>query len=332
MIKKYKIICLSLIIAMSSSLIACDSNKDSQIKNDENNTTKEELNINENKVKEEHNIDIEKIVVKLSSNEIKSRGFKDDGNKLAVDYINNVFSDMNLETVFDSSYLHQFTFENKDATEDGKLINEEIKLNNIVAKVSGKNNKKAIVITAHIDSFGKGVLDNASGVGTALKIADILKNDIPNYDVIFCITNAELQGFIGSKYFINDIKSKYDNLYNVNIDCIGLKTGGPIALKNISKVEESEKLYSSLKNQFTQDGIEFEDIISTDKLKMALENNLGVSDYFSFEEEKIPNIHIAQSGIAPLPEKENDGPETLDYNNLNKISKGIAKWIISADF
>lgn len=319
MIKNYKLICLFLVILISSTLLACRTNKSN-------------MNMsNKEAVKQTIKIDTFEIVKEICSNKIKGRYFKDEGNKLSVQYINDLYSKLNLEYVFETSYLHEFTFENKDCSSDGKLINEEIALNNIVGKISGKNNKTAIILTAHIDSFGKGVLDNASGVSVTLKIADILKNSsknqLPNYDIIFCITNAEMQRFVGSKAFVNDIKEKYDNLYNVNIDCVGLKTGGPLALKNISNVSESKKLYQSLKKKLTEDNIEFSDTVSTEKVQMTMKMNGGVSDYISFEKAGIPNIHIAQSGIAPLPEKQDDGIETLDYKNLNKLSQGIGNWI-----
>ncbi|NEU04302.1 M28 family metallopeptidase [Clostridium senegalense] len=327
MIKNYKLIGLFLVILISSTLIACGDNKSNA--NISNKKIDKEITAKE--VIKENNIDTLDIVNKLCSNEIQNRYFEEEGNRLAVEYINNLFSELKLEYVFETSYLHEFILENKGYKTDGKMISEEVPLNNIVGKISGKNNKTAIIITAHIDSFGKGVLDNASGVSVTLKIADILKNslkdNLPNYDIIFCITNAEMQGFIGSEKFVNDIKDKYEKLYNANIDCIGLKTGGPLALKNISNINESEKLYKSLKEKLKESNIEFSDVVSSEKVNKAIEVNYGVSDYFSFEKLGIPNIHISQSNIAPLPEKQDDGVETLDYENLNKLSEGIASWI-----
>ncbi|WP_010293516.1 M28 family metallopeptidase [Clostridium senegalense] len=332
MIKNYKLIGLFLVILINCTLIACGNNKYNV--NISNKKVDKEITAKE--VIKENNIDTLDVVNKLCSNEIQNRYFEEQGNKLAVEYINNLFSELKLEYVFGTSYLHEFIFENKDCTTDGKMISEEVPLNNIVGKISGKNNKTAIIITAHIDSFGKGVLDNASGVSVTLKIADILKNslkdNLPNYDIIFCITNAEMQRFVGSENFVNDIKEKYENLYNVNIDCVGLKTGGPLALKNISNINESENLYESLKSTLKENNIEFTDTVSTEKVEMTMKINDGVSDYVSFEKLGIPNIHIAQSNIAPLPEKQDDGVETLDYENLNKLSAALESWISKIKF
>ena len=61
------------------------------------------------------------------------------------------------------------------------------------------------------------------------------------------MTNAEMAQFIGSQNFVEDIIPIYDDIYNINIDCVGAKSAGPLALKNISRIEESSILYDSLK-------------------------------------------------------------------------------------
>ena len=52
------------------------------------------------------------------------------------------------------------------------------------------------------------------------------------------MTNAEMAQFIGSQNFVEDIIPIYDDIYNINIDCVGAKSAGPLALKNISRIEE----------------------------------------------------------------------------------------------
>ncbi|GAA0126641.1 hypothetical protein UT300019_25440 [Clostridium sp. CTA-19] len=324
MIKNNKLLFLVLTLIISFTLIGCGVDKEKNT-----NTKNKETSVSINK--KESYVDVEGVVEYICSDEIGYKSVEDKGNELAVKYINNLFSNMNLEYVFGESYLHEFIYKNKGYSANGNLIDEQIELNNIVGKISGKDNKKAIVITAHIDSFGKGVLDNASGVAVALKMADILKNNsknnLPDQDIIFCITNAEMQLFVGSENFVNDIKEKYESLCNVNIDCIGLKTGGPLALKNISNISESEKLYESLKKNLTESNIEFSDIVSSEKVEMTMKMNSGVSDYVSFEKLGIPNIHISQSEMGSLPDKQNAGLEILDYQYLNKFAIAMVEWL-----
>ena len=78
---------------------------------------------------------------------------------------------------------------------------------------------------------------------------------------------------------------------------------------------------------FENDEIEFIDDVSTEKLKTALENNMGVSDYTSFEEKDIPNIHISQKGISPLILNKDDKPKILDYDKIEALANSISIYI-----
>ncbi|UZQ49188.1 M28 family peptidase [Clostridium kluyveri] len=89
-------------------------------------------------------------------------------------------------------------------------------------------------------------MDNASR-SSLIKIANGLQEkakEKPFYeDIIFCAFNGEEEGTAGSCAFVKQITSKslYNSIYNINIDSIGSKEGGKLALKNMSKV--SNKLY-----------------------------------------------------------------------------------------
>ena len=118
-----------------------------------------------------------------------------------------------------------------------------------------------------------------------------------------------------------------DDIYNINIDCVGAKSAGPLALKNISRIEDSSILYDSLKETLKENNIEYSDTFSTDKVEYFYNNNSGVSDYFSFEKNGIPNIHIAQQGISDLILNDNDNPENLDFNKIDILGDTLAKFI-----
>lgn len=322
-------ICIFLIISIL--LIGCTSNKtNNNIGKQINNKEIENKNIKEldkENINNKNIVDIEQTVADICSDKIGKRMIDDDGNKKATEYIEKVFQSLNLEYVFENTYLNNFDFKDIEIGGKERIIN----ISNVVGKINGSNKKNAIVITAHFDAYEKSVLDNASGVGTVLKIAENIKHDLKNnslkQDLIFCMTNAEMKGFIGSQNFINDINGKYEKIYNVNIDCIGLKEGGPLALKNISKIEASENLYSSIKDVLNKNNIEFVDDISSKKVKKLLEAGYGISDYISFEEKNYPNIHIAQSNMGSLNDRVKEGVETLDYTYLNELAKAISIWI-----
>ena len=262
----------------------------------------------------------EEIINYLCSETINDRAIGTEGNKLVTTYIENLFKALELNPVFSDSFLNNFYYES-----------ENLNLSNVAGKLNGTNNNKAIIITSHFDAWCNGALDNASGVATTFRIINKLKNDINTiplkYDVIFVMTNAEMAQFIGSQNFVEDIIPIYDDIYNINIDCVGAKSAGPLALKNISRIEESSILYDSLKEILKENNIEYSDTFSTDKVEYVYNNNSGVSDYFSFEKNGIPNIHIAQQGISDLILNDNDKPENLDFNTIDILGDTLAKFI-----
>lgn len=262
----------------------------------------------------------EEIINYLCSETINDRAIGTEGNKLVTTYIENLFKALELNPVFSDSFLNNFYYES-----------ENLNLSNVAGKLNGTNNNKAIIITSHFDAWCNGALDNASGVATTFRIINKLKNDINTiplkYDVIFVMTNAEMAQFIGSQNFVEDIIPIYDDIYNINIDCVGAKSAGPLALKNISRIEESSILYYSLKEILKENNIEYSDTFSTDKVEYFYNNNSGVSDYFSFEKNGIPNIHIAQQGISDLILNDNDKPENLDFNTIDILGDTLAKFI-----
>lgn len=262
----------------------------------------------------------EEIINYLCSETINDRAIGTEGNKLVTTYIENLFKALELNPVFSDSFFNNFYYES-----------ENLNLSNVAGKLNGTNNNKAIIITSHFDAWCNGALDNASGVATTFRIINKLKNDINTiplkYDVIFVMTNAEMAQFIGSQNFVEDIIPIYDDIYNINIDCVGAKSAGPLALKNISRIEESSILYDSLKEILKENNIEYSDTFSTDKVEYFYNNNSGVSDYFSFEKNGIPNIHIAQQGISDLILNDNDKPENLDFNTIDILGDTLAKFI-----
>ena len=262
----------------------------------------------------------EEIINYLCSETINDRAIGTEGNKLVTTYIENLFKALELNPVFSDSFLNNFYYES-----------ENLNLSNVAGKLNGTNNNKAIIITSHFDAWCNGALDNASGVATTFRIINKLKNDINTiplkYDVIFVMTNAEMAQFIGSQNFVEDIIPIYDDIYNINIDCVGAKSAGPLALKNISRIEESSILYDSLKEILKENNIEYSDTFSTDKVEYFYNNNSGVSDYFSFEKNGIPNIHIAQQVISDLILNDNDKPENLDFNTIDILGDTLAKFI-----
>ncbi|EJP6471468.1 M20/M25/M40 family metallo-hydrolase [Clostridium sp. L74] len=267
------------------------------------------------------------VVNTLCSDEFEGRLTGSKGNKKAEEYVSKIFKDIGLSPLFGDSYYHKYS---QDILKIYGESNEGDKVgtvNNVIGVIKGKDSKKAVVISAHFDHAGyeegkliRGALDNASGVSALIKIANDLQEKSKgrpfDMDIVICAFNGEEEGSAGSRAFVNEITSKslYDNLYNINIDCIGSKKAGKLALKNKSKV--SDKLYSSMKNTLKKNNVEFADT----EVK-------GASDHGSFEFKNIPNFFFVQENIEDLVHKPTDTPDTLNYEQIDKIANAVVDFV-----
>jgi Zn-dependent M28 family amino/carboxypeptidase len=111
----------------------------------------------------------------------------------------------------------------------------EIDSNNVVAKVEGSDptlKNEYIVYTAHWDHLGRdpklpgdqifnGALDNASGTGALLEIAEAFTKlaTPPKRSILFLSVTAEEKGLLGAKYYAeNPLYPLSKTLANINMD------------------------------------------------------------------------------------------------------------------
>ena len=101
---------------------------------------------------------------------------------------------------------------------------------NVIGVLPGKSRDQALILSAHFDGCGfdscgiyQGAVDNASGVVTMLKCAQLLKDyfngDTPDVDIVFAAFDGEENGLIGSQYFVQ--QSAYKEVTDINMDCLG---------------------------------------------------------------------------------------------------------------
>ena len=280
-------------------------------------------------------IDKEEVINKLCSDEFEGRFVGSLGNDLASEYLSDLFRDIGLVSMFGENYKHEYTQEvYKTAGLNGGLIAEddygEIKtINNIVGKIEGQSNN-AIVLSAHFDHIGiqdgkiiRGAIDNASGVSVLLELAETLKNkykiEKPEFDIIFCAFNSEETGLKGSRKFIEDIDGKYNNLININIDSVGYKNGGKVTF--LDKNTDTS-LYEPMKEVIENNGLEVE-------LNTGLK---GTADSVEFDRAGIPAICIIDENVKEVIHTENDTPELIDYDRLDKVVKSVDDFVSSFTF
>jgi hypothetical protein len=110
-------------------------------------------------------------------------------------YIQKELQQLGLET----SVQEGFTM-----TEKGTLV----KSKNIIAKIKGSKNSKALLLLSHYDSaphsFSKGASDDASGIATIIEsVRAFLHNNTPHKnDIIILFTDAEELGLNGAALFV----------------------------------------------------------------------------------------------------------------------------------
>lgn len=293
-------------------------------------TKNEEMKQENNIIEEEKKIEIpntEKIIETLCSDDFGGSLAGSDGDEKAEQYITGILNDLKLDSVFAGQYYEPYTqevFKTYGITNENEPAgNKEV--HNLVGVIKGNDSTKAVVISAHFDHLGyqdgkiiKGALDNASGVATIIRIADILKkeseNKTFNQDIIFAFFDGEEEGLRGSKAFVNDMQGKYSKLYNINVDCVGGKQAGKISLNNKSKI--SDKLTEAMKEIFKSNNMEYSNVVAS-----------GTSDHKNFERNGIPNIYIGQENIKPYIHNSTDTPDTLDFNEIDKVSAVLSNFI-----
>lgn len=276
-------------------------------------------------------IDKEEVINKLCSDEFQGRLVGSLGNELAEEYLSDLFGQIGLISMFGENYKHEYTQEVYKTY--GSIAEDdygEVKIiNNIIGKIEGTSNN-AVIISAHFDHIGvqdgkiiKGAIDNASGVAVLLDLAETLNNkysiEKPEFDIIFCAFNSEENGLIGSKKFIEDIDGKYNSLININIDSVGYNDGGKVTFLDENT---DTSLYEPMKKIIENNGLEVE--LDTD-LK-------GTADSVAFDKVGIPAICIIDENVKEVIHTENDVPELIDYERLDKIVKSVYDFVSSYEF
>jgi hypothetical protein len=88
---------------------------------------------------------------------------------------------------------------------------------NVIANSKGGDPNHVLVIDAHLDAiYGAGMLDNASGSATILRIAQLMKHNKPVNKLRFIWFGGEELGEFGSKHYVNTLPP--DDLAKIRYD------------------------------------------------------------------------------------------------------------------
>ncbi|WP_242385066.1 M28 family metallopeptidase [Enterococcus faecalis] len=197
---------------------------------------------------------------------------------------------------------------------------------NIVGKIEGMDTSKAVVLSAHFDTFPgvKGLIDNTSGtvglMDLSRKINMVYQDKKPPINIIFVAFNGEEFQLAGSKSFYKQLNKSYKRFYNINLDCIGKKNS---ALSYGIDNEKSKLLASDLKKYLDANGV---------KLNNTKYDEQGSSDHAIFWENKRAAMIIGNE----LPERfvhtaKDNVSSSIDYEEINKIVRSISQFIINTN-
>ncbi|MEG2935082.1 MAG: M20/M25/M40 family metallo-hydrolase, partial [Clostridium sp.] len=184
----------------------------------------------------------------------------------------------------------------------------------------GEDSSKAIIVSSHLDHVGaigdniwRGAFDNASGVASTLNIAEYLKENFksPQYDIVFIFFNGEETNLLGSNYLIPNITKDYDEMLNINIDCIGMKESDTVLVTSNNEEFKSETI-----NYFTSQNINAE----------GEKNPIG--DGGTFDVNGIPAISLIDKGYEGNIHILDDTSEKLSFSRIEEISKACGQFII----
>lgn len=254
-------------------------------------------------------------------------------NAEAGQYIRNYFKAVGLQPYLDgeSGYYHsiQGTWLKSSAYYQ---ISVNGTVENVVGKITGADASKAVVISAHFDSFmSKGVLDNATGVAVMLELSKRLAEQFPSgtypVDIVFAAFNAEECGLEGSRPFYEELSKQYEEFYNINMDVVGA-LDKPLAFNNLDA--NSEVLYADflpILNEYDipvdQEAIYAADIYN---------NPYGRSDHVVFQEQGRSAIILGESKLQGYTNTPNDSDlAAVDFPELLRLTDAIEQFVVSTN-
>lgn len=253
-------------------------------------------------------------------------------NAEAGQYIKNYFKAAGLSPYYkqENSYYHSF-YGKWLKCSDYYHIPVNGTVENVVGVIEGVDSTRAVVISAHFDSYRSlGVLDNATGVSVLLELSKRLAAQFPDktypVDIVFISFNAEESGVVGSTAFYDDISKRYVEFYNINMDVVGARDK-PLAYKNTDP--GSEKLYSDFQIILDEYSIPHDQVIYAADI---YGEPLGQSDHVVFQNNGHAAIVLGESKLQGYTNTEHDKDiNAVDFDELARITNAVEKFIISSN-
>ena len=172
---------------------------------------------------------------------------------------------------------------------------------NVIAKLTTHNARAPqLIITAHYDHLGKkggkffpGANDNASGVSALLFLAQHLKINTPDFNIVFVAMDAEENGLHGSQYYVSTLDASLP-LLNINLDMLGVKKRTPTLYAFTSNKQKqgvknltSQVSTHTINVKVTSSSYHMNRLIKSDRIDWR-----KASDHYSFAQAGIGYIYF----------------------------------------
>jgi hypothetical protein len=209
------------------------------------------------------------------------------------------------------------------------------KSQNIIGIIEGRKENVGAIITAHYDAVKfndtlsyPGANDNASGIAAVIQLADVFSKIvksgfIPEKSIAFVAFSGEEEPLVGSEYFVKHKPVLIDsNTININLDGIGYLDPTQQSKDNFTYLFASDKEITRLKPEFIKLASREEPPIS-----IIFQEDPNSSDHASFFYNGIHAICLMTGGdFNHTPQ---DSPETLNYHNLESVTRYAYEFVLS---
>jgi len=224
----------------------------------------------------------------FSADSMAGRGTDTDGGNKSIQFVVDRFESLEL-LKFDNSYTHKFDFANQ-------FLKSKMSGTNVMGWIKGsKNPDKYIVISSHHDHLGtkdgviyNGADDNGSGTCGLFSIAEYFTKNQPETSIILVAFDAEENGLIGSKHFVNKPPVSLKKIkFNLNMDMVSRDEEQEIFICGTHHYEKLKPLFNEID---TLSSIKV--TYGHDSGAMRSEDWTYASDHGSFHKKKIPFVYL----------------------------------------
>lgn len=218
------------------------------------------------------------------------------------------------------SQSHRYKMPNVNGLID--ILLSPYKGRNVYAVVEAtEQNQEYVIVGAHYDSEPgtAGAVDNASGVAVTFALADLLKQQKHRkYNYIFVLFDQEEDDEVGSKAFVQFLKSKPYKIHSTHVlDVIGWGESDTLAYE----VQASDRF--------------IEDMYRKTALRLSIKLNViggrGHSDNKSFNEAGYHSAGFWDDNLTPHLHKPTDTFETVNFARLKLATHFMFELLTNLD-